>query len=237
MAAVKDRSRHEGPLRPHPPCQRRLAAAGWRARGISIVPGGIRSPASTSMIRTSRHARMTAGSPIVSRSRPRPVRGRARRSWQAARRARFRCASRRRGHLASLKYTSADELRAAGAIDGKGRPIIDPAGNLKTAEQGAATSVWCATSHQLDGRGGVDYEDCDIALAVSAHSSEPHGVRPWAIDPRFADRLWRLSERLTGKRNSELTLVPLLTVGASLSYSKSRHPRVLLELRTWRGGC
>jgi len=23
-------------------------------------------------------------------------------------------------------------------------------------------------------------------------------VRPWAIDPELADRLWRLSERLTG---------------------------------------
>jgi len=70
---------------------------------------------------------------------------------------------------------------------------------LKTAEQGAATSVWCATSEQLDGRGGVYCEDCDIAFAVSADSSEPHGVRPWAIDPSLANRLWGLSESLTGK--------------------------------------
>jgi len=70
---------------------------------------------------------------------------------------------------------------------------------MKTAEQGAATSVWCATSQQLDGLGGVYCENCDIAIAVPAHSTELLGVRPWAIDPEFADRLWSLSERLTGK--------------------------------------
>jgi NAD(P)-dependent dehydrogenase (short-subunit alcohol dehydrogenase family) len=98
------------------------------------------------------------------------------------------------------QYMSTEEIRAAGAIDDQGRPIIDPARNLKTAEQGAATAVWCATSQQLDGRGGVYCENCDIALAVPADSTEELGVRPWAIDPDFADRLWVLSERLTGKR-------------------------------------
>ncbi len=34
---------------------------------------------------------------------------------------------------------------------------------LKTTEQGAATSVWCATSRQLDSMGGVYCEDVDIA--------------------------------------------------------------------------
>jgi hypothetical protein len=93
---------------------------------------------------------------------------------------------------------SADELRTYGAIDNDGRPIIDPANNLKTPEQGAATTVWCATSRQLDGLGGVYCENCDIALAVSGDSTAPLGVRPWAIDPEFADRLWGLSARLTG---------------------------------------
>jgi hypothetical protein len=69
---------------------------------------------------------------------------------------------------------------------------------MKTAEQAAATSVWCATSQQLDGRGGVYCENCDIAIAVPAGSTEQLGVRPWAINPEFADRLWSLSESLTG---------------------------------------
>lgn len=69
---------------------------------------------------------------------------------------------------------------------------------LKTIEQGAATSVWCATNPQLDGMGGVYCEDCDIAEAVPADFPEQHGVRPWAMDPSFAERLWTMSEKLTG---------------------------------------
>src|SRR4029077_8997553 len=47
------------------------------------------------------------------------------------------------------KHLSRDALRAAGVIDENGNPILNPAKNLKTAEQGAATSVLCATSPQL----------------------------------------------------------------------------------------
>ena len=69
---------------------------------------------------------------------------------------------------------------------------------MKTPEQGAATSVWCATSRQLEGLGGVYCEDCDIADPVPGDSTELRGVRPWAIDRKFADQLWHLSEKLTG---------------------------------------
>jgi hypothetical protein len=41
--------------------------------------------------------------------------------------------------------------------------------------------------------------DCDIAVALpSDDSTELHGVRPRAIDPVAAGRLWQLSEQLTG---------------------------------------
>ena len=97
-----------------------------------------------------------------------------------------------------LRHMSVAELRAAGAIDDDGEPIRPPANNLKTPEQGAATSVWCATSHQLDGMGGVYCENCNIAEPLPADSKEPRGVRPWAMDPALATRLWKLSEDLTG---------------------------------------
>jgi NAD(P)-dependent dehydrogenase (short-subunit alcohol dehydrogenase family) len=71
-------------------------------------------------------------------------------------------------------------------------------GAFKNTEQGAATSVWCATSSQLDGMGGVYCEDCDIAEAVPADFPEQRGVRPWATDPSLAERLWTMSEALTG---------------------------------------
>lgn len=68
---------------------------------------------------------------------------------------------------------------------------------FKTIEQGAATSVWCATNSILDGMGGVYCEDCNIAEAVPYDSLKDNGVRPWAIDKNLAKKLWILSEELT----------------------------------------
>lgn len=67
---------------------------------------------------------------------------------------------------------------------------------FKSNQQGAATPVWCAISDELNDKGGVYCEDCNIALAVN-DSSSPFGVLPWAIDPEQATRLWSLSEKLT----------------------------------------
>lgn len=50
-------------------------------------------------------------------------------------------------------HVSVVEQKAAGVIDKWGNPIRDPSKNIKTVEQGAATSIWCATSpQQWDGR-------------------------------------------------------------------------------------
>ena len=70
--------------------------------------------------------------------------------------------------------------------------------SFKTPQQGAATSVWCALSEQLDGMGGVYCEDCDIAELVPEDSGAGPGVRPHAIDPEKATTLWRLGEAATG---------------------------------------
>jgi hypothetical protein len=63
-------------------------------------------------------------------------------------------------------------------------------------EEGAATTVWCALSPQLDNIGGVYCVDCDIAAIVADDSTSLTGVRRWAIDKAPAERLWELSERL-----------------------------------------
>jgi NAD(P)-dependent dehydrogenase (short-subunit alcohol dehydrogenase family) len=103
------------------------------------------------------------------------------------------------------RYLSAEELQKAGVIDENGKSIIDPAKNLKTIEQGAATSVWCATSPQLDGIGGVYCENCEVARPVPAEgvlqwklgdSTRMVGVMPYAVDPEAAARLWTMSEQL-----------------------------------------
>jgi NAD(P)-dependent dehydrogenase (short-subunit alcohol dehydrogenase family) len=98
------------------------------------------------------------------------------------------------------RYMGQDELRAAGVVfDEQGQPSATMTPGLKTIEQGAATIVWCATSTQLDGVGGVYCEDVDVSeVAADTATREEPGVRSWAIDPGFASRLWALSERLTG---------------------------------------
>jgi hypothetical protein len=99
-------------------------------------------------------------------------------------------------------------LRASGAIDDQGRPVLDPSRDLKTPEQGAATIVWCATSPQLEGKGGVYCENVDIATISTKDPSkltindlkDDHGVMPYAVDSGAAHRLWELSEKLVGIR-------------------------------------
>ena len=93
------------------------------------------------------------------------------------------------------RHLSADEIATFKVRDESGELIIAPEQDLKTAAQGAATIVWCATSAQLVSMGGVYCEDCDIA---SVSESERRGVRPWAIAHAPAERLWALSEGMTG---------------------------------------
>ena len=94
------------------------------------------------------------------------------------------------------RFMPEEEKRAMGWIDENGKLNE----RFKTPSQGAATSVWCATNAQLEGKGGVYCEDCDIAQALPADDKSFSGVRPWAIDQATADKLWDLSEKMTGVR-------------------------------------
>jgi NAD(P)-dependent dehydrogenase (short-subunit alcohol dehydrogenase family) len=93
------------------------------------------------------------------------------------------------------RHLSREEIDSFGAIDKSGTPVIDPDRDMKTPQQGAATTIWCATAPELAGIGGVYCEDCDIA-PVESH--ERFGVRPYAINPDIAEALWSESVRLTG---------------------------------------
>ncbi len=70
------------------------------------------------------------------------------------------------------KHVPVEDLIKAGVLDKDGNAIINPEDGLKTVEQGAATQVWCATSPQLAGMGGVYCEDVEIASLV------PEGTTP-----------------------------------------------------------
>ncbi len=70
---------------------------------------------------------------------------------------------------------------------------------FKPVEAGAATSVWAATSPELEGRGGLYLQDCQVA-AVVEDANEDVGCAGYAVDPDAAQRLWALSEELLGER-------------------------------------
>jgi len=64
----------------------------------------------------------------------------------------------------------------------------------KTPEQGAATSVFLATSPLVEGIGGRYFDNSNEALPSAP--PEPGGVAAWALDPVDAERLWELSIEL-----------------------------------------
>jgi NAD(P)-dependent dehydrogenase (short-subunit alcohol dehydrogenase family) len=95
------------------------------------------------------------------------------------------------------RHLSKEEMVQRGWIDEAGNQLV----RFKTPEQGAATSLFAATSPQLDGMGGVYLEDCDLADAVPADADPATtwaGVKAYALDPEQADRLWTLSADMTG---------------------------------------
>jgi NAD(P)-dependent dehydrogenase (short-subunit alcohol dehydrogenase family) len=68
---------------------------------------------------------------------------------------------------------------------------------LKTPEQGAATSVLLAASPQLEGVGGRYFEDCNEAKTLTERPANSYGgVAPYALDPANAERLWAVSLEL-----------------------------------------
>jgi len=90
------------------------------------------------------------------------------------------------------RHLPREEMVAFGWIDEQGNPL-NP--GFKTPEQGAATQVWAATSPRLEGEGGVFLEDCEVA---ELSTDDAPGVRPYAVDPASAARLWTVSAELTG---------------------------------------
>ncbi|WP_416066653.1 oxidoreductase [Rhizobium sp. ZK1] len=93
------------------------------------------------------------------------------------------------------RHLSEEEIASFDALDADGRPIVDPDKGMKTPEQGAATSVWAATSPLLSGKGGLYLEDCNVAPVHSGDVGRK-GVAHYAIDPDLAARLWHVSDRM-----------------------------------------
>jgi NAD(P)-dependent dehydrogenase (short-subunit alcohol dehydrogenase family) len=92
-----------------------------------------------------------------------------------------------------------------GTHDANGNIFPEVERKLKTVPQGAATTIWCATSPMLDEIGGVYCENNDIAEIDNGHIEHRYddpgtlrGVRPYSVDAENAQRLWKLTEEMTG---------------------------------------
>ncbi|CAM4023144.1 NAD(P)-dependent dehydrogenase, short-chain alcohol dehydrogenase family [Pedobacter westerhofensis] len=88
-------------------------------------------------------------------------------------------------------------LQRFGFYDEKGDLVQDVIDSLKTIPQGAATTIWAATSAALNDLGGVYLEDVDIAKLAEDESASD-GVNPYALKEASAKKLWQLTEELTG---------------------------------------
>lgn len=97
------------------------------------------------------------------------------------------------------RYLEKEEMIALGWMDEDGSPSELVKNFFKSPSQGASTTLWCATSNDLNGLGGVFCEDCDIAKRKSEVDESLQrytGVANWAVDTDEATRLWELSEEI-----------------------------------------
>ena len=95
------------------------------------------------------------------------------------------------------RYLDNEEMIALGWLDESGNLSELAASLFKSTTQGCTTTLWAATSEQLDGKGGLYCEDCDVADLADENTPRYFGVAQWAVDPALAKELWELSERAT----------------------------------------
>lgn len=96
---------------------------------------------------------------------------------------------------------SDEDLRTMKLVDDAGQPIIDPDRDMKSPQQGAATSVFAATNPLLSDLGGVYLQNSDVAplepsdtpIAIDGQAT---GVMSYAVNPESAQRLWDFSAQL-----------------------------------------
>lgn len=96
------------------------------------------------------------------------------------------------------REASLELFQQMGFCDAEGNILPEIVASLKTIPQGAATTVWCATSPLLNNIGGVYCEDADVAKLATGSSGASSGVKPYSLDEYNAKRLWKLSEEMTG---------------------------------------
>lgn len=95
------------------------------------------------------------------------------------------------------REASPELFQQMGFLDADGNLLPEVVASLKTIPQGAATTVWAATSPLLQNLGGVYCEDAEIAV-INHEQTFSVGVKLYSLDETHAKRLWKLSEKMTG---------------------------------------
>jgi NAD(P)-dependent dehydrogenase (short-subunit alcohol dehydrogenase family) len=88
-------------------------------------------------------------------------------------------------------------LQQFGFLDDEGQVVQGVIDKMKSIPQGAATTIWAATSSLLKDIGGVYLEDVEVAT-LNTDTSKFSGVKSYSFDKDSAEKLWTLSEELTG---------------------------------------
>src|SRR5690554_4933532 len=95
------------------------------------------------------------------------------------------------------REASLELFQQMGFCDAEGNLLPEVVASLKTIPQGAATTVWCATSPVLETIGGVYCEDVEIA-SLAPDDAVGSGIKGYALDESHAKKLWELTEEMTG---------------------------------------
>jgi NAD(P)-dependent dehydrogenase (short-subunit alcohol dehydrogenase family) len=89
-----------------------------------------------------------------------------------------------------------EEINRQHAAEGK-EPF-----KIKTVSQGSATSVWAGVVADADEVGGKYCENCQVGKMLpesAAVTMVSEGVRPYALDAKSAEALWKKSEEMVGE--------------------------------------
>jgi NAD(P)-dependent dehydrogenase (short-subunit alcohol dehydrogenase family) len=111
------------------------------------------------------------------------------------------------------RHLTFDDFITIGVLNPDGTPNTEAEAAMKkiqkTKEQGAATTVWAATSPELQNIGGVFLENVEIAkydpvhYNLEADRKSPAGfagVAPFALEQEAAQKLWAITEQLTNTK-------------------------------------
>lgn len=94
------------------------------------------------------------------------------------------------------RHLPLEEEIALGWRSEDGEPNPQVVALFKTPTQGCSTTLWAATSPQLEDHGGVYCEDTDVAPIVADDTPAWLGAASHIVDDEAAQRLWAMTETM-----------------------------------------